>query len=186
MAMHVRPPRALWLLIVIAVGLACKPGHERRGKRRGAEASAVAGNPIDAFVLPELSTHGLTVEHPDRVELCRRLAVDILGRTATDEEAAKCRESSTPAIVDAWLATPDHVLAERRYWASLMDLRGGGQWSAAVEDLDALVGRLAGDELHDDVGFARVLADLEDAHDARVVEATSRARLAPEALEVLR
>lgn len=157
MAMQIRPPRALWLLIVIAIGLACKPGHERKGKRRGAEASAVAGNPIDAFVLPELSTHGLTVEQPDRVELCRRLAVDILGRTATDEETAKCRESSTTAIVDAWLADPDHVLAERRYWASLMDLRGGGQWSAAVEDLDALVGRLASDELRYDAFATEVV-----------------------------
>jgi len=154
---RLRPPSALWLLIVLAIGLACGPGKQRKASGRGGDAAATTNNPIDTVVLPRLSTSGLSVEQPDRIELCRRLAVDILGRTADEKEAARCREVSTAEIVDAWLATPDHVLAERRYWASLMDLRGGGQWAAGVEDLDALVGRLASDELRYDAFATEVV-----------------------------
>ena len=55
----------------------------------------------------------------------------------------------------------------------------------AAEPPDALLQRLALDVLEDDVGRALVLAGVDHRHDVRVVQLRDRARLAPEALQLV-
>ena len=91
-------------------------------------------------MLPRL---GFEVRATERGRLCRRLAVDILGRGPTQAEREACEAEETDAIVDAWLDTPEHRLLERRSWAALIDYDAHYVWPPLVDDLDALTDELA-------------------------------------------
>jgi hypothetical protein len=148
--------RSLRLLSLLFLALACACAARDRGSPRavldGSETcSAVddprCANPIDALVLPAFARLHLEPRPAERHELCRRLAVDLFGRAPTEAERDRCVSSSTEAIVDAWLDSKEHALAERRHWATVIDYDATYVWPKLVEDLDRLAGRLARDEL---------------------------------------
>ena len=148
--------RSLRLVCLVLVALACAcASRDRSSPRAALEESATCSavddprcaNPIDAIVLPAFARLHLEPRPADRHELCRRLAVDLFGRAPTGAERDRCVASSTEAIVDAWLDSKEHVLAERRHWATLIDYDATYVWPKLVEDLDRVAGRLAREEI---------------------------------------
>lgn len=107
----------------------------------GAVLAPSTSNRIDTLVKARL---GDTHATPAPYELCRRLAIDVLGRAPTREESAACRASkSIETIVDAWMARPEHDVVERRAWMELTDLRVSASWYPYVADADTIFGALA-------------------------------------------
>jgi hypothetical protein len=103
---------------------------------------------VDRVVLSRLKRLGLDAPPPEPNELCRRLAIDILGRGPTDDERAVCTSRKLEDTVDAWLARPEADRVERRYWFDLAELSAAGQvWYVHLVDIDGLIGKLARDEI---------------------------------------
>ena len=139
------------LLAFAAVLLGCRPTRGPSAEPTplpapacDPEAEPRCGHPVDAVVLPRLQ---FKAPAEDRGLLCRRLAVDILGRGPTPTERDACEAGETEAIVDAWLATPEHRLLQRRAWAALIDYDAHYVWPPLVDDLDALTDELAADAI---------------------------------------
>ena len=153
-------------------------------------------NPVDRIVLAELKKAGLQAAKPDMPELCRRLAVDMLGRIPTGPELKSCLGRPIDATVDAWLASDAYVLNERRYWADLVDYSVDYSWYVLVDDLDALVTRYAKGQLgygafagelvmhpafygrHPDLDWSRAMYSIFLGRAARIDEVVALAPLA--------
>jgi hypothetical protein len=125
---------------------------ERGGKSGTIEGPCVRGeaacsNPIDRLVVPRLVALGLEPPRPDAApspELCRRLAIDVLGRGPTADETKTCiAAKSVSAIVDAWMLRPEHEHLERRAWSELVQYDVSMTWYQYIVDADDLVGLLA-------------------------------------------
>jgi hypothetical protein len=114
------------------------------GSTAGCEGDSRCSHPIDRFVLPRMKTPPAA---PDTNELCRRLAIDVLGRGPTENEVASCTKRPIGETVDAWLASPEHDRVVRRAWADLTQYDGVRTWYPHLVDLDALVGRMARGEI---------------------------------------
>jgi hypothetical protein len=85
-------------------------------------------------------------------ELCRRLAIDLIGRPPTSAEAADCIDLDLNSAVDMWLSHPEYEQEERRYWAGVLgyDTTASVYWRQ-IHDLDDRVGAMArGEQRYDD------------------------------------
>lgn len=118
----------------------------------GAEASpcdaATIVNRIDRAACPDLQGAGVEVVMAGKVELCRRLHIDLLGYSpsaADFEENCKWREPA--ALVDDFMARPDYLRVNRRAWADVFRMTSALTFYPYVADLDALVGQLYKGEL---------------------------------------
>lgn len=133
--------RALSRLGALATLLVAASGCAGASRAPSSTLAPSAANAIDTVVKARIGeAHVASAPH----ELCRRLAIDVLGRAPTGEESAACRASrSIDAIVDAWMARPEHELVERRAWMELTDLRVTASWYPYVADADAMFGALA-------------------------------------------
>ncbi len=90
---------------------------------RIASAKSVA-QPIDAFVMARLETHGLALaEAADRVTLCRRLYLDLLGLLPPPEVVTSFASDASPwaveKLVDLILASPHFGERWGRHWLDL-------------------------------------------------------------------
>src|SRR5262245_22612820 len=99
-------------------------------------------NAIDEIVVPKLRDLGAPIRDASGEELCRRMAIDLLGRGPTGDELAMCRGSTPGAIFDAFVAKPEYVREQRRAWGELfkyddLTIRGDD-----LVDLDSTVGDL--------------------------------------------
>jgi hypothetical protein len=79
------------------------------------------GNPIDAFVRAHLQKEGLKPSpEADRVALCRRLYLDLIGLpptpTEVDEFVADARPDAYERLVEKLLASPHHGERWARHW----------------------------------------------------------------------
>ena len=88
---------------------------------RPAPPKSPARNPIDAFILARLAKDGLKPSaEADRVTLCRRLYLDLIGLPPTpkevDEFAADKRPDAFERLVDKLLASPHYGERWARWW----------------------------------------------------------------------
>jgi hypothetical protein len=145
-------------LAFVAIGCAHAAPTSSPARPRAGPATAVAAaivepsasssaHPVDRVVLPRLKKLGLETTAPEPNELCRRLAIDLLGRGPTDDERALCTTGKLEDTVDAWLARPEADKVERRFWFDLAQLEVGQAWYAHVLDIDALTGKLVKGEI---------------------------------------
>jgi hypothetical protein len=84
-----------------------------------------ARNPIDAFILAALETHGLKhAAKADRSTLIRRLSFDLIGLPPTPQEVAAFVRDSRPdayeRLVDRLLASPAYGERWATYWLDLV------------------------------------------------------------------
>src|SRR5262245_51357958 len=126
--------RLSFLLLALAYpSAACVPGARSTPARPVAATAEVSAendacdaardprcaNLISRLVLPRLQRLGLGAPEPEPTELCRRLAIDILGRGPDEADRAACAKGKVEDTVTAWTARPEADRVERRYWADL-------------------------------------------------------------------
>src|SRR5689334_7518775 len=119
------------VLTLLAAACGSAP-REHVSTPKGAERSpwTPSNNAIDRIVTPKLAAIGVaTPEARPTHELCRRLAIDVLGRGPTTAEIKECTEAkSIETIVDAWMRAPEHEHVERRTWAELVQYDVSSTW----------------------------------------------------------
>jgi hypothetical protein len=95
-------------------------------------------HPIDQIVVPRLRAAALPIRDATGDELCRRMAIDLIGRAPTPAERAACAGAPAEAIFDAFTADAD---AYARHQAKLLAEEIGVRFDFAypldIVDLDA-------------------------------------------------
>src|SRR5262249_31219502 len=98
-------------------------------------------------MVPKLRAIGLEPADASPDEVCRRMAIDLLGRGLTGPEAATCRTQTFSQMAQTFLATDAFVRTQRRSWAELAHFESLLGWSPELADLDGLVAQLYRGEL---------------------------------------
>ena len=88
-------------------------------------AATAVKNPIDRFILAELSVRGLAASPPaDPVSLARRVAFDLTGLPPTPEQVARFAANPSDAayeqLVDELLASPRYGERMAMWWLDLV------------------------------------------------------------------
>ena len=104
-------------------------------------------NALSAAVLPTLRKAGLPIRDADPAELCRRMAIDLIGRIPTDKERTVCATQSPEQMADTFFAMPEYETVQRRTWAELLGFDFSKVYWPYLIELDDLAGQLARDEL---------------------------------------
>src|SRR5262245_17877724 len=71
-------------------------------------------HPIDRLLVPKLRAAGVPIRDADPEELCRRMAIDLIGRGPTAAELAACRGQTPAQMFDALVAKPGYLREQRR------------------------------------------------------------------------
>src|SRR5215470_1725601 len=123
---------------------------------RIAVAVALAGcgsssNPIDELVKPRLDALGIDPQPAPAEQYCRRLTIDLWGRTPSVDELAACVAlPDAGARVDAAMASPLYSRTMRRAWGEVLGYNNFAGWTEEIVDLDELVGRLYAEQVRYD------------------------------------
>ncbi|MEZ6151507.1 MAG: DUF1553 domain-containing protein [Pirellulaceae bacterium] len=101
------------------------PSDDRSAQDSNTDSAADRTNPVDAFVVEELETHGLALSPPaDRRTLARRLHFDLLGLPPTPEVVERFEHSDDPLayelLVDELLASPHFGERMAMWWLDLV------------------------------------------------------------------
>lgn len=104
-------------------------------------------HPIDRVVVPRLRALGLAPRDASPEEVCRRMAIDLLGRIPTPAEQAQCRTQTYAEMAETFMASDEFVRTQRRAWAELAKYESLLAWGRDLDDLDGLVGRLYREEV---------------------------------------
>ncbi len=106
-------------------------------------------HPIDRILVPALRGIGSGPRDASADEVCRRMAIDLLGRVPTTAERTACRTQTFAEMAQTFLASPEFERTQRRAWAELAKYESLLIWSPDLVDLDGLVGGL----YRGDVGY---------------------------------
>jgi hypothetical protein len=104
-------------------------------------------NPIDRIVVPKLRELGVPLRTASAAEVCRRMAIDLLGRAPTFDEMIACGKRDAGEMFDLFTARPEYLREQRRQWAQLVRFDNIFVRTEELVDLDRLVGALYADEL---------------------------------------
>lgn len=104
-------------------------------------------HPIDRLLVPELRRLGIEPRDASPEEVCRRMAIDLLGRAPTDAERVTCSGQSFSEMADTFLASPEFTRTQRRAWGELFHYQSLLVWSDDLVDLDGRVEGLYRDEV---------------------------------------
>lgn len=104
-------------------------------------------HPIDRLLVPKLRAVGVEPRDADASEICRRLAVDLIGRIPTVAELETCRVQTLEQRIDTFMARPEYVFVQQRAWAETFGFDVNVMWYGYAIDLDRLVGKLARSEI---------------------------------------
>lgn len=104
-------------------------------------------HPIDRLVIPRLRELGSGPRDATPDEVCRRMAIDLIGRAPNDAERATCRTQTIAQMADTFLASPELARTQRRAWGELAKYESLLVWSPDLVDLDLLVGRMYSGEV---------------------------------------
>lgn len=104
-------------------------------------------HPIDRILGPKLLELGVPIRYASSDELCRRLAIDLLGRGPTREDMVACADRSVGAMFDDFTARPEYLREQRRQWGELLHYDNDLIRPEELVDHDRLVGALYSDEL---------------------------------------
>lgn len=112
-------------------------------------------HPIDHVLVPRLRELGVPIRDATAEELCRRMAIDLLGRGPTTDEMTECTGKTAGDIFDAFTAKPEYLREQRRQWGELYKYEIVNTVPEELVHLDGLVGRLYADE----IGYAEYAAE---------------------------
>ena len=117
-------------------------------------------NVIDVAIWPRMIAEGLTELVPAPTdELCRRMSLDLLGRTpTTDEIATACTGKTAEQMARAFLAMPRFRDMERRFWIQRVGADPYMVYGEHLVDADTLYDALGQGQLAYDDFAARLLA----------------------------
>lgn len=117
-------------------------------------------NPIDVAIWPRLVANHLTELPPAPTdELCRRVALDLVGVAPdADETAANCTGKTAEQIVRTYLADPRFVAVERRYWIRRIGADPTAMMADHIADADHILDAAATGAIGYDDMVARLLA----------------------------
>jgi hypothetical protein len=99
-------------------------------------------HPIDRIVIPKLRALDLAPRDGSPDEVCRRMAIDLVGRAPSPAELATCRAATYDEMADMFLSSSEFARTQRRAWGELVKYESLLTWSRDIADLDALVGSL--------------------------------------------
>ncbi|MEZ4369116.1 MAG: DUF1549 domain-containing protein [Kofleriaceae bacterium] len=145
--------RVVWTLAAIAAALSTGAGCGDDRPLREIDLSCEGmpdphcDHPIDRLLVPALRELGSGPRDAAADELCRRMALDLAGRTPTPEERAACQTQTPAEMADVYMADPGFTRTARQAWAELAKYESLLVWSADLVDLDDTVGRLYAGEL---------------------------------------
>jgi hypothetical protein len=97
-------------------------------------------NPIDHALIPKLRALGVPIRQAGADELCRRMAIDLIGRGPTAGEREQCASQTPAQIADMFMADPFYTRTQRRAWGELFKYEDPNTNTADLIDLDKLVG----------------------------------------------
>ncbi len=101
------------------------------------------GNAADAAMCPRVQRAGLNPRYADATTVCRRMAIDLLGRTPTwTEVEGQCQGKSPAEMVDYFMSQPEYVRRHQRRWADLFQYNDGFSHYRHILALDELVAQL--------------------------------------------
>jgi len=108
-------------------------------------------NPVSRALIPHLRGAGIAPRDADAAEVCRRMAVDLIGRIPKPAELATCRTQTPAQMADTFMAMPEYARTQRRAWGERLSYDSYRMWHGHVVDLDDLVASLyRGDLRYDD------------------------------------
>lgn len=140
--------RIAWLVgLVVPFAVAVGCGNDRAPETETGLSCEEApdphcAHPIDHVLVPKLRAIGLQPRDASKEEVCRRMAIDLLGRAPTTQERAACETRSFSETARAFMATDEFVRTQRRHWAELLNYESIGVWGEDLVDLDTLVASL--------------------------------------------
>lgn len=104
-------------------------------------------HPIDRIMVPLLRGAGLEPRDASAEELCRRMAIDLIGRGPSRDEQAACAGKTPGEIFDLFATTDEYVRTQRRAWGDVLGYDTIVTWPTDLVELDHLVDQLYRDEL---------------------------------------
>lgn len=114
----------------------CGPGCREYCEDLGLE------NPVNAGICPSLWGVGLSSQPVDRIEACRRLHADMLGRYPTPAEVeSTCDQATWGDVVKTLLDSDEFVLVNQRRWADILLYNNRAVNFERAWDMDDLVGK---------------------------------------------
>jgi hypothetical protein len=95
-------------------------------------------NLINRVLVPMLRGSNLEIRDESKSELCRRMALDLIGRTPTIEEHAQCENETPEQMADRFMANPEYIRQQRRGWGERF-YNLDEQWYHYAVEVDQLV-----------------------------------------------
>ncbi len=99
-------------------------------------------NPVHRGLCPSLWGVGLSHSSVDRVEACRRVYADMIGRFPTREEVETCTDRPWAETVTELLDSEQFVLVNQRWWADKLLYNNEAVSILRIFDADKLVGKM--------------------------------------------
>jgi Protein of unknown function (DUF1549) len=96
-------------------------------------------NPISRILVPMLRGAGVPIVDASPAEVCRRMAVDLVGRVPTAQEAAACTSQTFAQMADAFMAEDDYARTQARAWGELTQYDIDFMWPKYTAELDGMV-----------------------------------------------
>lgn len=158
----ITPPAATGVALALAV--ACGPGgdasttttittttsdpdtgedHTGTGAMTDPCEAMIFTNRIDRAACPAIHGEGVAVVLADKIELCRRLHIDLLGFSPSAAEFEEnCKWSGPAEIIDDFMERPEYIRINQRDWADTFRMTSALTFYPYIADLDAMVGEL--------------------------------------------
>jgi hypothetical protein len=96
-------------------------------------------HPMDRIVVAKLAAAGFAPRDSDNAELCRRAAIDLVGRVPTDDDRRACAGATPAAIAEHFLASDDYPRIQARRLFEQLRLFRTILWPPYTQTLDALL-----------------------------------------------
>lgn len=81
-----------------------------------AQADPHCNNLINRVLVPMYRGSNLAIVDESHSELCRRMALDLVGRVPTVDEHAQCERETPEQMADRFMQSPEYVRQQRRAW----------------------------------------------------------------------
>jgi len=111
-------------------------------------------HPIDRLLVPRLRALGIAPRDASKDEVCRRMAIDLLGRAPTPAERTRCASQTFAEMADVFMQSEEFTRTQRRAWGELANYQSLAVWGPDLVDLDGLVAKLYREEI-DYASFTR-------------------------------
>jgi hypothetical protein len=113
-------------------------------------------NILNRVMVPLFRGSNIAIVDESKSELCRRMALDLLGRIPTVEENARCQDETPDQMADRFMASPEYVRQQKRSWGERF-YNLDEQWHQYAIEVDDMVERLFREHIKYDEFMTRLL-----------------------------